>query len=1120
MMQVKLIPLLLLVGCLQVTARGYGQQVTLSAQDASLFEVFKSLRQQTGYLFVYDLRMITEAKKVSLTVKDAPLDQVLSMCFRNQPLTYAIVDQTVVVREKTVGSAAPPDTLIDIQARVTNEKGEPLPGVTVTVKGTASGAVTDDKGTFALKDIGEHTTLLFTSIGYKNKEVSARRDFPPAIVLSASASGLDEIVVVGYGTQKKKDLTGAISSLNVTRLENEHPATVQDALRANVSGLNIGFNASAKGGGSLQIRGRNSLTAVSSPLIVVDGVIYNGALEDINPQDIESIDVLKDASAVAVYGSKSAGGVVAITTKKGKSGKPVINFNTNIGLATMEVNQPVYDPKSFMIMRQHVEESMHAGNAKPYQYADPRKLPADISVDQWLAYDGATGDPVSVWLQRLSFTSIEIANYKAGRSTNWYDLAFRNGLRQDYTISLSGRTEALSYYWSGGYEKNEGIIVGDEYNTIRSRLNLEGKVTRFLTVGINTQFADRDESAVPLNWGSVVNRPPYASLYNDDSTDYRRYPSDASTTGSNPFGIRKYTDRLTKYYTLNSRIYANVKLPFGINYQVNFTPRFEWYQYFNHQSSKWPDFADVGGTASREEHQIYQWQVDHLLTWNKTIKNDHHIEVTLLANAEKYNYWSNSMNASHFEPNDVLGYHNIGAGTVPPIISSNDEYSTGDALMARLFYSLKDRYLLTLSLRRDGYSAFGQRNPRASFPAAAAGWVFTQEPFFKSSWLNYGKLRFSYGVNGNNAIGRYDALSRLNSSKYLYVNGDGTLETVGNSWVGVLGNVSLKWEKTAAYNIGLDFSLLKDRLSGSLEAYKSQTTHLLVQRALPVTTGFDFMLDNLGEVDNKGIELSLNSLNMDRKNFSWNSSFNFSLNRNTIVHLYGNMVDILDENGKVIGQKETDDVSNRWFIGHAIDAVWDLRMLGIYQTGEEEAAAIHGQKPGDIKLQDVNGDDKYSNEDRQFLGYTEPRFRWTFRNEFTLYKQFSVSFMLYSYWGHMAVFNQAQNTTSGSALDYYNSYVFPYWTPDKPINDYARLYSNGGGASFNTYRKKSFIRLDNVALAYTFSQRLLQRASIKGLKVYFNVKNAAFYAPDWNYWDPENSGPTPRTYNLGINLTL
>ncbi len=1022
----------------------------------------------------------------------------------------------------------------NVKGKVTASDGEEsLPGVNIIVKGSSAGTVTDIDGRYSINVPDENDTLIFSSIGYTSQEIPINGRAVIDLTLAEDIKSLSEVVVIGYGTQQKMDLTGAVSQIKAEQLENENPNAVQDILRGNVSGLNVGFSANAKGGGSLEVRGKTTLNANSDPLIVLDGVIYYGALSDINPNDIATVDVLKDASSAAVFGAKSANGVILITTKKGSAPKPTITFNSNVGLANMAVNEPVYSPQGYVNWREDVMESINA-NYQPYQFSDPRMLPSDITLDEWLAYDGSSGDPVTVWLNRLSMEAVEIENYKAGKSVDWYDMVFQNGFRQDHTISLSGKKDELSYYMSLGYTNNEGIVVGDKFSTIRGRLNLEGKVTDFLTVGMNTQFSDRDESQVAADWGQIRRVSPWGSEF-DEEGSLRYSPQDDPGGGSrHPFLAMAYTDRLNKHNTLNTTIFGNVTLPLGISYRINFNTNYDWHDFYNHQSAQHPDWANRGGIATRLHSKSLYWQVDNILSWKKTFADVHNVDLTLLANAEKYQSWIDKMENNSFDPSDQLGYHNISAGINPiighsdafDVVNGNgsdsefigDQYSTGDALMGRLFYSFDQRYMLTLSVRRDGYSAFGQSNPRATFPSAALGWVLSEENFYNSDWLSYAKLRFSWGVNGNRDIGRYAALSDLNTGKYLLVADDGTVYQVSQLYVNNMSNEALRWEKTTAFNLGFDFSLFDNVLDGTLEAYHMSTTDLLVQRSLPDVLGFDWVWDNLGEVQNRGFELSLQSRIMNRPNFAWNSSLNFSLNRNKIIHLYGDMVDVVDEQGNVIGQEEVDDFENEWFIGHAIDEIWDMREIGVWQTNEAEEANNYGVSPGDFKVKDVNGDLLYTREDKEFLGFENPRFRWTLRNEFNIYKNFNLSFMIYSYWGHMAEYNLAKNRDG--FLDRSSSYVLPYWTPENPLNDYARLYSSEGSAVFNVYRKKSFIRLNNVALSYNLPTAFVQKASISNCKVYFNIQNAAVWAPDWTFWDPENSGPTPRYFTLGVNVTL
>lgn len=1007
---------------------------------------------------------------------------------------------------------------LEISGQITDESGAGLPGVNILEKGTSNGTTSDVDGRYKMSVRDQNAVLVVSFVGYGSREMPVGNNTVLNISLLPDLKALEEVVVVGYGTMKKRDMTGAVSQINTSRLENEAPAQVQDLLRGNAAGLNVGYSASAKGGGTLQIRGRTSFNAGTSPLIVLDGAIFYGQISDINPSDIETIDVLKDASSAAVFGAKAASGVIIVTTKKGKPGKPRINFTSTVGLATMAVNQPVHDANSFTDWRTDVFKASNI-NAQPYRYNDPRQLPSNISVSDWLAYDGSSGDPTRVWLRRLNMQPNEIDNYMEGRSVNWYDRMFQNGVRQDHNVSISGKNDGVSYYLGAGYLNNEGIVTGDKYSTLRTRANVEAKVNNFLSVGMNTLFSVRDESAIPYNWAHITSLSPWGSEFEPDGSISFR-PNNEVSGGLNPAYEPSLTNRSDKTTTLNSTIFGKLTLPFGITYQVNFTPQLEFYERYNHQSAQHVEWGIFGGRASRQQRKTWYWQVDNILKWDKEF-GDHRFDVTMLANAEKFQRWDNTMTNERFDPNDLLGYHNLAAG-INPILAVNDEYSTGDALMSRLLYAFKDRYMFTGTFRRDGYSAFGQSNPRANFGSVALGWVFSDENFVTTgSVFNYGKLRVSWGSNGNRDIGRYAAMADLTTGKYLYVRPDGTVVQASQLWVSRMANTNLRWERNTSLNFGLDFGLFNNRIDGTVEVYQMNTTDLLVQRSLPNVIAFDWVMDNLGEVQNRGFEFTLNSTNILRENFSWRTNANFQLNRNKILHVYRNY----DENGN-----ELSDIANRWFIGQPIDVIWDWKPQGIWQLGQEEEARVYGVAPGDYRLEDVNGDGRLDQQDRQFLGFSEPRFRWSMRNDFNFLKNFTASFMMYSLWGHQSSFNWLKSRNGFP--DRMNSYRFPYWTPDNPSNEWARIASNEGSTTgFNLYRKRSFIRLDNVSFAYSVPKSFVSKYQIESLRLYFNIRNAGLFAPQWGLWDPEwdpnngvgtgaGPGPTPRFFTFGIDLTL
>ncbi len=996
------------------------------------------------------------------------------------------------------------------------ENGEGLPGANVLVKGTSNGTVSDVEGKYSLS-VGPDAVLVISLVGYLTEEIEVNNQSIIDITLSPDIQTLSEIVVIGYGAVEKKDLTGSVAQIDAAKIAHQSPNSVTDLLRANVPGLNIGFSSSPKGVSQIEVRGKNTLTAGASPLIVLDGMIFNGDLSDINPNDIDKVDVMKDASSAAVYGARGSNGVILITTKRGSIGKPRVTIAASVGVANDAFKEKPYGPEAYANWRTDVFNSINAGviATTPGRFNNPNNLPAGVTLDQWLAYDGATGDPEVAWLNRIGFQDVEIANYQAGRSVDWYDKIIQNGLRSDLNISLSGGSESVKYYWSIGRTKNEGIIVGDEFETIRTRLNVEGKVNERITVGVNAQFANRDEGSIPADQLQITRSSPWGSEF-DDEGNIRLSPQDDSGAGAtNAFIGRTFTDRLSIFNTLSSRMYARVQLPLGFSYEFGFTNRFEWRDFFNHNSSRSPSRAT--GNSRRFSRKEQEWQIDNILKWDKEF-GSHKINVTMLAYAEKFQSYTTDARNSIFDPNDDLGFHNLGLGSVP-ITISNDLKSTGDALMARVNYSFKSKYLLSASIRRDGYSAFGENNKRASFPSIAAAWTISEESFFNSKSIEFLKLRLSWGENGNRDLGNslYPALSQLSAGKYLIVDDSGTPQVVSTLNNTTMENPDLKWERTRAWNVGLDFSLLEGKIDGSIDAYHTITNDLLVERALPNIIGFNSVFSNLGELQNNGLEFVVTTHNMEKSNLSWSTSFNFSLNRNKLKKLYGD----LDEDGS-----ELDDIGNQWFIGHGIDELWGQRVIGVWQSDQAEEADLYGVQPGDFRILDKDNDQVFTIDDNEFLGFAKPRFRWTMVNNFKLFKNFDVAIEMYSQLGQRRAFNDAKNRNG--FIDRTNSLQTPYWTPENPTDDYARLFSSDGSASFNVYRKSSFVRLNNITVSYTFPQPILDKLALSNMRVYGNIRNVAVWAPDWDLFDPESReidgissfGPSPRYFTLGVNVTL
>jgi TonB-linked SusC/RagA family outer membrane protein len=1026
----------------------------------------------------------------------------------------------------------------NVKGTVSDGKSAPIPGATIKVKETGKAVATDVNGNYTISAAG-NSTLIISSIGYTTIEQKVNNRTTINVQLTDDSRQLSDVVVIGYGTRAVKDVTGAISSIKAEKFENENPVSITDLIKGNVPGISVGMNTSARGGGvgDLLVRGKASLTGNTNPLVVLDGVIYNGAISDINPNDIERIDIIKDASALAVYGSVSAAGAVAVTTKKGKLGAPQIAFNVNYGITQLEKNQKFYQGEDFLNWRSDAARATNTTNPY-YFYSNPNALPAGVTLAQFLGT--STGDPTTVWLQRIGLQNNEINNYKAGNVTDWSKLVWRNGKRQDYTGSLSGRTENVSYYMSGNFTRNQNEIVGDQYTNYRFRVNLEGKASKFLTFGMNTQFSSRDEGGNAADWKQIINSSPYGDVYNlNGSGQLTRIDTDDSGLNQrNPLLAYTYDSKVAIQNILFANLYAKVALPFGIQYSLNYSPQIESYRNFSFKPLADPDEnAATGGEGSRSMEDRYRYNIDNLLTWNKTF-GIHNFDVTFLLNREKYQSWYTTSSNSNFTPSDALGYHQIGAGLLP-VTSSDDRVSNGSAIMGRLNYTLLGRYILTGSFRRDGYSPFGLKNPYHSYPAGAVAWIASDEPFVKAAnlnWLNFAKLRFSYGANGNRpAQGTINPLIQLGligTAKYPTVVG-GTLTNNTAIYASTLQNEDLTWEKTTGTNFGLDFAVLNNRIAGSIDVYNRSTTSLLVGRSIPNIEGFnsDWLLgvtgrnnssplSNLGEVNNRGFEVTINSKNFMSRNFNWSSTATFTVNRNKIVHLYG---PVTDAAGNVT---EVDDKGNGWFIGRDIGTVWDYKVLGVWQANETADAALYtgaGIKPGDFKLQDVNGDHLYTDADKQFLGSTSPRFQWSLRNDFNFLKSFDFSFLLVSNMGQLATFNEAKNSPGSVGFLRQSSYVLPYWTTDNPQTEYARLSSGSNGTSFNVWRSASFVRINTVSLGYAFDPKLVQKIGVKTAKIFASANNAYVFT-NYPFWDPQNTGsnagPTPRIISVGLSATF
>lgn len=1054
-----------------------------------------------------------------------------------------------------------------VTGNVVDAFGESVIGASILEKGTSNGTITDIDGNFSLS-VSQGAILQISYIGYISQEVTVTGQ-PLSIILLEDTKTLDEVVVVGYGTMRKKDLTGSVIQINPDKIADRNPSSVQDILRG-TPGLQIGYDASAKGtNASILLRGQNSLGTSASPLIVLDGMAFYGELSEINPDDIGQIDVLKDASSAAIYGAKAAAGVIIISTKKGKSGKPVINVSTNWAVNNKSAYRDYFNANDYMRYREDwymMNFTYGKGNDGFYGYyravdKNSGELvypsgyfnnPDNLSAGDRNAWATATGKSgfgpsegeshQSLYARRLQLNNSQLVydNYLAGKSFDWHDATFRTGFNQDYNVSISGENDRVNHYFSFGYVDNEGAVQGNDYHAFRSNLKLNSKITDWLEMGVNVNFQDRSDGDIQVSLGNnywdnnMLRNSPYASMHTEDG-GYQQYPMTGQATngGYNYYFDRQYYDLEKGYTVLNTIFNTKITLPLGFTYHFNIAPRYQWFYDRYFMSASLPNSSAADRGVNRGHSKNFDWNLNNTLVWDRSFKDVHHFTVTLVQEAEEHFYWSDNIHARNLDPTDALGFHYTSSGNKEQSsFSTNDSHYTAASYLGRLFYNYNDRYMFTGTFRRDGYSGFGVNNPWGNFGSVGLGWVFSNERFMEGTqnWLDMAKLRLSWGSNGNREFGDvYRTLANLTLGNSMVYYDDGTSTVVNSLYMDRLASPNLEWEKTNAYNVGLDFVLWNYRLTGSFDYYFKKTTDMIMAQRLPSFTGFGSITTNLGEVQNKGFEIALTSNNMRKKDFTWDTTVGFSLNNNRINHIYYDY----DEDGK-----EKDDTSNNWFIGRPIGEIWYFETDGIWQNTPEDIAeaALVGQVPGDVKVKNLHTDDDkiledgtrvpvYNDNDKTFLGTTRPPIHLSMRNDFTFFKDFTFSFSIYSYMGHKSRQGYWLNQDNGGS-EVTNGFNVPkkeYWTPDNPTNKYARLNAQGpntglAGGVDKVYNR-SFARLDNITLGYSLPQRFTSKFQAERIHVTASCNNV-FTISGWEYGDPETGGLATRAFNLGLNITL
>lgn len=1001
----------------------------------------------------------------------------------NQPLT--LQNQTYFTKPLNSSSLETTKKDINVKGSVKDEGGVFISGVTVTVTGTSVRTVTDANGAFQIV-APEGSSLRFSYVGYltQNVTVASNAKFDIVMKTDEAKYQLNEVVLVGYGTQKRSDITGSVTSVPKERLSQLPVTNVLQAIEGTTAGLSVSQRSSVPGSSAaVLIRGVNSINASTSPLTVIDGVPFSnmgGSMNDINPNDIASIEILKDASAVAIYGTRGSSGVILITTKRGKTGEPTIRYS---GYGGPEFQNKTLTPLS------------------PEEYVQKY---LDFSKQRIVA---PNNPPVP--------NQYEAENYTAGKTTDWLKEISQQGVIQDHNLSISGGSEKIKYFVSGAYQKQKGVLKGYQFNRGSFRSNLDAKVTSWLTAGTSIFFSNNNTDGGTVNYSNALQMSPYGRLYEPNGT-YTIFPMYSETNFRSPL-LGLNMDVINRDKNLNGIFYAEVKPLFlkGLKYRVNanyaFMPtRYDGYSGVDAGNT-------LGGTATINKTETNSWIVENLLSYDKDWK-DHHIDFTALYSAQEKKYNATGIVGSTFV-NDDLSFNNIGAAGV---VQASSFYSKESLIsqMGRVNYSYKSKYLITATTRRDGYSAFGSgTNKYGIFPSIAVGWNISSENFLKNvKQIDNIKLRASYGTSGNQAVGVYQTLTTQGITKYIY-NGVTAVGLVSSSLNanGVLGNINLNWESTTGTNLAVDYSLFDSRVSGTLEVYQSKTKDVLLRRKIPAISGYPSIFDNLGSVENKGIELTLNTINIRNDNFTWSSNFNYSATRNKITSLYGN---------------NQDDIGNKWFIGKPLFAIFDYKLAGVWQEGEDASQVDPGALPGSLKFVDINNDKKITEADKVFQGTSLPKWVGGMINNFK-YKNYSLSIFLQTSQGSMI------NNPLLNLQNYGGRVNIPkevgYWTAENKNNQQPSLtYTNPRLYAYPV--KQNYTRIKDITFSYNLPAVSAEKLKIGSLTAFVSGRNIYTFT-NWVGLDPElsvnanqaGSANAPLSYGIyplvssfviGLNVTL
>lgn len=1081
---------ILLATFMQVSATGYAQKVTLSKSNAPLIIVLGDIKKQTGYNFIITERLLKTANPVTIHVNGLELEEILDRIFDLQSLSFQIESKTVIISKKVPSFwdvLADRWASIDVHGIVVDEHGLPLPGATITVKGTGKKAISDSRGEFHLKNVDEKAELVISYLGYESKELRVAKDMR-TIKLTPIEGNLDDVVISGFGIKQiKKDLTGASSQISGKEISTIPVQSFDNALAGRAAGVQITSSSGLPGAAvTVNIRGISSITAGTQPLYIVDGVqVISGdnsrqfassnALAGINPDDIESINILKDAAAASIYGAQAANGVVVITTKRGKSGKTQINFNSSVGISKVIKKAPILNTAEFI------------------------QLSKEAIVNR---YGSLTAAPTSVQTLLTSFGDPATAP-----TYDWQDAVFRTGLAQNYALNATGGNEKTKFFVSGAYNKQIGQEIGQDFNRVTGRLNLDHKISEkfsfetSLNLSSFTQNGTTGGTAFSNPNRTAILTAPINAIYNPDGTYntllYGAYPNNVVQTAA--YNIqRANTKAVVGNVVLNYQILPDLK------FRSSFSENYSYIAENSYTDPRTPDGASVNGSASVANTTFTDFNTDQTLNYSHIFNQKHKLNVIGGFSYKQEVNEGNNASGTGFPSYQFKTLQSAAVKT-----DANSFYTAYKlaGYFARADYSFNEKYLASATVRYDGSSRFGSNKRYGTFPAGSLGWRISKEDFLsKVSWIDELKLRGSYGILGNSSIGNF-------ASRSLY-QGSGSY----NGQPGIsptLGNDDLSWEQAATTDVGVDFSFFKGRLSGGVGAFRKKTTDLLLSRNLPITSGYSGINTNIGKLKNEGIEIELNTINLKSTDFEWSTTLNATFIRSKLLELNDGL----------------QQLNSTYFVGKPLLSYFVVEYAGVNPAD------------GNPMYYDANGNITYNPTaaDRKIVGSQLPKGYGGITNTFR-YKAFTLTaFIQYQYGSKINNVDAQFNRRMGSTIDRNQDISeLRRWQNPGDITDTPRPYYNTGvpaaaqsggitylspyGATSRFIEDGSYIRLKNINLSYRFPVSWLG-TTIRSLQVYAQAYNLVTLTK-FTGLDPEVQGSTSgivpqyKNYTFGVQLGL